>query len=259
MAYPRTEVLQRRREVTTLLVRGVSPGEIAERLGVRRRTIYNDIRAVRSGRNEALVAHSRREIVAQLYLNAQARSRYLWNLADTAKSEYVMVRVMHELRLNDEHFTKVLPAIRTPAQERAAAAKEKQQEARRASDTEAIQAILDRNRRRLRVSEGLPPLTPAERKAGVGVKKSSGVEKNTMPGRRKSVVKANPGDSSGSTMPEGVVKDGVAADAANPGTLEQLAAEANRISAGLIKLGAQIEALEAAESGIPKPRPSGRG
>ena len=153
--YARTKVLERRREVTTLLVRGISPGEIAEILGIKRRTVYNDIRAVRSGRNPALVAHSKREIVAQLYLDAQARKRYLWNLADTAKSEYVMVRTMHELRMNDERITKVLPAIRTPAQERAYQAKEKEQEARDASSTEMINAIVD----------SLSPLTPAEAKA----------------------------------------------------------------------------------------------
>ncbi len=50
------KVLQRRREVTSLLVQGVQPGEIAEMLNVHCQTIYNDIRVIRSGSNEALTS-----------------------------------------------------------------------------------------------------------------------------------------------------------------------------------------------------------
>ena len=110
MIYPRTKVLERRREVTSMLVRGVSPGEIAEILDVPRQTVYNDIRAVRSGRNEALIAHTRREITAQLYLNAQERARSLWRIADTAQSDYVRVLALKELRLQDQCIVrKLLP------------------------------------------------------------------------------------------------------------------------------------------------------
>ncbi len=116
MIYSRTKVLQRRREVVSLLVRGVPPGEIAEMLKVPRETIYNDIRYIRSGRNETLSAHSRREIVAQLYLNVQARMRYLWKKADTAESDYVCLWTMRELRLNDEHIVNKLPPILSGAE-----------------------------------------------------------------------------------------------------------------------------------------------
>jgi len=112
--YPRTKVQERRLEVTTLLVRGVPPTEIANILEVSRHTVYNDIRYIRSGKNEALVAHTRREIIAQLYLNVQARKRYLWNLAETARSEHASVQAMRELRLNDEHIVNKLPGIGDP-------------------------------------------------------------------------------------------------------------------------------------------------
>ena len=118
MIYARTKVHQRRRQVTALLVRGVSPGEIAEMLEVPRQTVYNDIRYIRSGRNEALTAYTRREIVAQLFLNAQARARYLWNLAETAHSEHVRLNTMRELRLNDERVVNKLPPVMTPEEMR---------------------------------------------------------------------------------------------------------------------------------------------
>jgi hypothetical protein len=120
MLYPRTKVHQRRRQVTALLVRGVSPGEIAETLAVPPQTIYNDIRYIRSGRNPALAAYSRNQIVAQLYLNAQARARYLWDLAERADSEHVQLGTMRELRLNDERVVSKLLPVPTPKEAREA-------------------------------------------------------------------------------------------------------------------------------------------
>ena len=118
MNYARTKVHQRRRQVTALLVRGVPPGEIAELLEVPRQTIYNDMRYIRSGRNEALTAYTQREITAQLFLNAQARARYLWDLAETAKSEHARLGTMRELRLNDERVVNRLMPVPTPEEMR---------------------------------------------------------------------------------------------------------------------------------------------
>jgi hypothetical protein len=111
MVYPRTKVFQRRLEVTSLLVRGITPGEIAEVLEVPRQTVYNDVRVILSGRNKGLMAYARDEVIAQLLLNAQARWRYLWRLAETAESEHARVQAMRELRLNDEHIVNKLSAI----------------------------------------------------------------------------------------------------------------------------------------------------
>ena len=102
MILPRTKILQRRRDVISLLVRGVAPGEIAQILNEKRQTIYNDVRVIRSGKHDALVAHTRDEITAQLYLNFQERTRYLWRIVDNAPKEYVKVQALRELRLNDE-------------------------------------------------------------------------------------------------------------------------------------------------------------
>jgi len=112
MVYPRTKVHQRRRDVVSLLVRGVPPSEIAEVLGEKRETIYNDVRVIRSGRYDALVAHTRDEVIAQLYLNAQERVRCLWRIVDDAQKEYVKVIAMRELRLNDERVIKRLTSVR---------------------------------------------------------------------------------------------------------------------------------------------------
>ena len=108
------KVLQRRREVTTLLVRGMAPGEIAEMLEVPCHTIYNDIRVIRSGSNEALMAHTRKEIAAQLFLNAQERAKYLWRLVDRTQKDSTKLQALKELRLNDERITWRLPAIADP-------------------------------------------------------------------------------------------------------------------------------------------------
>ena len=121
MVFPQTKVLQRRRDVTSLLVRGVPPGEIAEVLKLDRQTVYNDIRVIRSGENDALFAFAREEIKAQLFLNAQHRARSLWQLVDEAEKEYVRVRALQELRLNDERiFDRLSDPRFQPAQDREA-------------------------------------------------------------------------------------------------------------------------------------------
>jgi len=104
MVHARTIVLARRRTVTSMLVRGMPPSEIAETLHVKKETVYNDIRVIRSGKNNSLYACTREEIVAQLFLNAQERSRFLWETAENTDKDHVKVRSMQELRQNDERI-----------------------------------------------------------------------------------------------------------------------------------------------------------
>ena len=111
MLYARTNVMIRRRKVTSLLVRGITPTEIAEILQEHRHTIYNDLRVIRSGKYDALREYTRSCIVCQLYLNAQERARFLWHLAENAQKEYVKVMALRELRLNDERIVSKLPDI----------------------------------------------------------------------------------------------------------------------------------------------------
>ncbi len=118
MVYPRTKVLQRRRDVTSLLVRGIQPWEIAEILSEKRETIYNDVRVIRSGKYDALIAHTRDEIIAQLYLNAQERVRSLWRIVDNEQKGYVKVIAIRELRVNDERVISKLTAMREPKEAR---------------------------------------------------------------------------------------------------------------------------------------------
>jgi transposase-like protein len=104
MIHHSTKVFERRRAVTSMLVRGATPSEIAEALQVKRETVYNDIRVIRTGKNESLFSHTRKEIIAQLFLNARERMRYLWKTAEETEKDYVKVRAMMELRLNDERI-----------------------------------------------------------------------------------------------------------------------------------------------------------
>ena len=109
MVYPHTKVWQRRRDVISLLVRGVSSGEIAETLEVPSQTIYNDVSAILSGKNKALFAHARKQIITRLHLNAMERARYLWRIVEEAEKNSVKVQALRELRLNDERITAKLP------------------------------------------------------------------------------------------------------------------------------------------------------
>ena len=87
-----------------MLVRGVPPSEIAGMLNIPRHTIYNDVRVIRSAKNDSLYSHTRSEIVAQLFLNARERTRYLWQTAENTDKDYVKVRATQELRLIDERI-----------------------------------------------------------------------------------------------------------------------------------------------------------
>ena len=116
MGSSRMEVWQRRREVTSLTVRGLTPGEIAVALEIDPNTVYNDIRVISSGDNEALNAHCRNELNAQLYMNVKARIRELWRMFENATTESIQIRIMQELRLNDERILKRLPPLKTLAQ-----------------------------------------------------------------------------------------------------------------------------------------------
>ena len=111
--YSQTKVWQRRRDVTSLLVRGVSSGEIAEMLEVSSQTIYNDVRNILSGKNKALSVYTHKQVIAQLRLNARERMKYLWRLLEETEKDHVKVQALRELRLNDERITaKLLASVK---------------------------------------------------------------------------------------------------------------------------------------------------
>ena len=111
MIYPHTKVLERRKEVASLMVRGLTPSEIAEVLGISRDTVYNDIREIRSGKHDALSIHAQKEMVSHLLLNARERTRSLWRIADGAESEYIQLLALKELRIQDQAILKNLSKI----------------------------------------------------------------------------------------------------------------------------------------------------
>ena len=111
MMYPQTKVWQRRRDVTSLLVRGVSRDEMAEMLQTRKHTIDNDIRVILSGKNKALSVYTHKQVIAQLRLNAMERAKYLWRIVEEAEKNQVKVNALRELRLNDERITAKLLAF----------------------------------------------------------------------------------------------------------------------------------------------------
>jgi len=102
MIYPRTNVLERRKDVTRLLVRGYTPSEIAKGIGVSRETVYNDVRYIRSGRNEDLSEYGRKQMLAQVMLNARERVKELWSVVEKSESPYVKLLALRELRIHDQ-------------------------------------------------------------------------------------------------------------------------------------------------------------
>jgi len=102
MIYPRTNVLERRKDVTKLLVRGFTPGEIAKGLKISRETVYNDVRHIRSGQNEDLAEHGRKQMLAQVMLNARERVKELWSVVEKSESPYVKLLALRELRIHDQ-------------------------------------------------------------------------------------------------------------------------------------------------------------
>jgi len=101
MALTNAQVFERRKRVTSHLVRGCSPAEVAEILRVDVATVYNDMRVIRSGANPELSVHSVGEIFAQVLLNQRARTKALWREVDTGEASTVRMRALRELRLQD--------------------------------------------------------------------------------------------------------------------------------------------------------------
>jgi len=104
MVYHSTNVMERRREITGLLVRGFTPGEIAKGLKISRETVYNDVRYLRSGRNEDLAEYGRKQILAQVMLNGRERVKELWSVVEKSESPYVKLLALRELRIHDQQI-----------------------------------------------------------------------------------------------------------------------------------------------------------
>ena len=103
----------RRQTIVEKLVRGFSPAEIADKYQIKLHTIYNDIRAIRSGKFHALGMMSRDRMVCQLYLNALARKKALWHMVEKEDlSPHEKVAALREDRRNDELVLNRLPAPR---------------------------------------------------------------------------------------------------------------------------------------------------
>jgi len=102
MVYHGTNVAERRRNITKMMVRGYTPSEIADFLEVRRETVYNDVRYIRSGQNEDLAEYGRKQMLAQVMLNGRERVRELWSVVEKSESPYVKLLALRELRIHDQ-------------------------------------------------------------------------------------------------------------------------------------------------------------
>jgi len=154
MLYESTKVLQRRRDVISLLVRGITPGEIAEILNVKRDTIYNDIRVIRSGKHDTLIVHTREEVTSQLYLNVQERTKHLWRIVDNRNKDYVKVLALRELRLIDERVLRKLKFM-SEEEERNAGEEEKMKQKVLADYAELQKRVYYLKKRRLGMEDML--------------------------------------------------------------------------------------------------------
>jgi len=95
----RRETLQRRKKVLSLCLRGYTPSEVAEALGVSRQTVYNDIFRMREGEEwKKFFVLELRDLIS---LRSAQRMKELWKLALSAESEWVRAYTLKQLRLED--------------------------------------------------------------------------------------------------------------------------------------------------------------
>ena len=111
MIHPRTAVMNRRMEVSTLIAKGYSPGEVAEYLCVSPETIYNDVRFLRSGRNPELVANSVRQHLLQHKRNSREIKKALWKIVDFGTSDYIKYLALKELNRMEQADLKIAGRI----------------------------------------------------------------------------------------------------------------------------------------------------
>jgi hypothetical protein len=172
----RTAVLCRRHLVVEKLVRGYSPEEISDQFGTPIHTVYNDMRVIRSGKYNALSSFARDRLVCQLYLNAAARKRALWDMMDKEDlTPRERVAALREDRLNDEHILNRLPSPRK---------KPSDEEKLDKTDVAVVRSVISKYEERfkeIRSDENLkylsgPALTEQDREfmAALGIEKHNG-------------------------------------------------------------------------------------
>ena len=121
--YPRTAVRNRRMEVSTLIAKGYSPGEVAQYLNVSPETVYNDVRFIRSGRNPELVANSVRQRTLQYDSNMREIRKGLWRIVDFGNNDYVkylslnlLTKLEEKMNANSGRVEKALsPPVEPPS------------------------------------------------------------------------------------------------------------------------------------------------
>jgi len=121
--YPRTVVRNRRMEVSTLIAKGYSPGEVAQYLNVSPETVYNDVRFIRSGRNPELVANSVRQRTLQYDSNMREIRKGLWRIVDFGNNDYVkylslnlLTKLEEKMNANSGRVEKALsPPVEPPS------------------------------------------------------------------------------------------------------------------------------------------------
>jgi len=103
----RPETLERRRKVLSLYLRGYSPADISEMLGIARQTVYNDIFRMKKERSEELNAHFAFELHELLCMRSEQRLKELWRIVLSTESDWVRVYSLRQLRLEDSFLLRV--------------------------------------------------------------------------------------------------------------------------------------------------------
>jgi len=113
----RAVILQRRRLVARLLIRGVGPSEILIQLRgegwqVSERTIFRDIAAVqRQWAKQVNLAKDAERAVQQLLVRSLERNRQAWQLYHETTNDSVKASVLRQLREEDAHILSVLQSL----------------------------------------------------------------------------------------------------------------------------------------------------
>lgn len=107
----KTEIEARRTRLMRLLAVGItSPVKLANMLNVSRKTIYNDIQAVKERILEQFRVNPE-ELFVEIQTKYQARNEELWNIITQTNNDSVKLGAINSLMKNDEMRIKTLQSL----------------------------------------------------------------------------------------------------------------------------------------------------
>ena len=101
---------ERRARIKELYARGTtSPARLAKMLDVNRKTIYNDLEAIREEKLDEKMSSG--EVLMPVLLRMEAVNRELWDLLDASEQDSVKLGVLNAIRRNNSDYLDILTSL----------------------------------------------------------------------------------------------------------------------------------------------------